>query len=309
MINEELFNLFNSSYSKAELCRSLKIETKHKSGKAINAILNKIMEDNEFKIDISAEGFKERRLNREKEKWELEKPTCKCCGKLLPFERRNKEFCNSSCSATYNNSNRKENGYSSKNKKKKVNCLKCGNEIEVSIHSSKHTWICNDCKTKICPTCGKKFIPKKKNTIYCSNKCVYSNKDVKEKCRIAGLKSSTIQSENRRSKNEIYFYDLCKNIFKHVTNNENIFNGWDADVLIYDNKIAVLWNGNWHYIQIKRNSSLKQIQKRDEIKINEIKKLGWTPYVIEDRGKFNKKFVEQEFYKFTEYIKNNKLPI
>lgn len=227
---------------------------------------------------------------------------CKCCGEKV---LKPKKFCNSSCAAKYNNKKRKENGSTSKGKKKKVNCIQCGNEIEVSIHSSKSTWICNDCRIKICPVCGKEFIPKKNNIIYCSNNCVTQDNKVKEKCRTAGLKSAHIQSENRRSKNEIYLCDLCKSTFKKVTHNENIFNGWDADVLIYDYKIAVLWNGIWHYAQIKRNSSLKQIQNRNLLKTKEIKKLGWTPYIIEDRGKFNKEFVEQEFDKLVEYIKTN----
>ena len=47
---------------------------------------------------------------------------------------------------------------------------------------------------------------------------------------------------------------------------------WDADIIIHDYKIAILWNGAWHYKQISKNSSLIQIQNRDVIKINEIKK-------------------------------------
>jgi len=32
---------------------------------------------------------------------------------------------------------------------------------------------------------------------------------------------------------------------------------------------------------------------KDNIKINEIKKCGWVPYVIKDMGKYNKAFVNE----------------
>ena len=82
-----------------------------------------------------------------------------------------------------------------------------------------------------------------------------------------GRKSAEIQKETRRSKNEIYFFELCKTHFNNVLHNERIFNGWDADVIIEDFKIAILWNGPWHYRKIKSNHSVKQVQNRDKIKI------------------------------------------
>ena len=42
-------------------------------------------------------------------------------------------------------------------------------------------------------------------------------------------------------------------------------------------------------------------------KIIEIKKCGYTPYVIEDRGKENKNFVLEQFEKFKKLLKENKL--
>ena len=119
-----------------------------------------------------------------------------------------------------------------------------------------------------------------------------------------GRKSAEIQKETRRSKNEIYFFELCKNHFNNISHNERIFNGWDADVIIEDYKIAVLWNGPWHYKQICKNHSVKQVQNRDKIKLNEIKKMGYIPYIIKDDGSENKKFVEEQFNIFLNFIKN-----
>lgn len=49
-----------------------------------------------------------------------------------------------------------------------------------------------------------------------------------------------------------------------------MFNGWDADIIIPNIKVAVLWNGKWHYEQIKKGHSVKQVQNRDKIKLKEI---------------------------------------
>lgn len=94
----------------------------------------------------------------------------------------------------------------------------------------------------------------------------------KEKFRLGGLISSKLQRETRRSKNEIAFCELCEKYFKNVKHNEQMFNGWDADVIIEDIKVAVLWNGPWHYRQLFEGHNLKQIQNRDRIKIKEIEK-------------------------------------
>lgn len=122
----------------------------------------------------------------------------------------------------------------------------------------------------------------------------------------AGLKVSLIETTQRRSKNEIYFYELCVKNFKNVYHNKPMFNGWDADIIIDDYKIAILWNGPWHYKQVMDNqkSSLNQIQNRDKIKIEEIKKLNYIPYVIKDiKGRYNKKLVENEFNALLNYLK------
>lgn len=170
-------------------------------------------------------------------------------------------------------------------------------------------------REKICVVCKTPFVSNSRGRKTCSDGCKeyfrihrkdFLSDETIQKLRNAGLKSSSIQAETRRSKNEIYFYELCENEFKNVTHNENIFNGWDADVLIYDYKVAVLWNGNWHYKPIKKGSSLSQIQNRDKIKVKEIINCGWIPYIIEDKGKYNKQFVEDKFKEFIEFIETIK---
>lgn len=80
--------------------------------------------------------------------------------------------------------------------------------------------------------------------------------------------------------------------------NEPLFEGWDADIIIPSLKVAVLWNGPWHYKQISKKSSLAQIQTRDKLKLDAIVRCGYVPHVIKDMGKHNKEFVLEQFEKF-----------
>lgn len=142
-----------------------------------------------------------------------------------------------------------------------------------------------------CETCGKEFEIKKSSLKrFCIPTCIQKDETVKQKVRNGGLKSAQTQSINRRSKNEKYFAELCSNHFKNVLTNEPTFNGWDVDVIIEDIKTAVLWNGKWHYEKITEKHSVKKIQNRDKIKVKEIKRAGYTPYIIKDMGKYNKEF-------------------
>ena len=73
------------------------------------------------------------------------------------------------------------------------------------------------------------------------------------------------------------------------------FGGVDDHIIIEDIKCAVLWNGKWHYEKITKSHSLEQVQNRDKIKIDEIKKAGYVPYIVRDMGSQDEKFVENEF--------------
>jgi hypothetical protein len=142
----------------------------------------------------------------------------------------------------------------------------------------------------MCKCCNTKFeVRNTSKQKYCSFIC---------KQRHLGMMGGRISVQGKRSKNEIAFANLCKAHFENVKTNESIFNGWDADVILVNEKIAILWNGKWHYEKITETHSLKQVQNRDRIKIKEIKECGYTPYIIKDMGKYNLEFVKEEFNKF-----------
>jgi hypothetical protein len=210
--------------------------------------------------------------------YNLENILCKKCE--LSFKPHNKKsvFCSRKCKDSYPRSE--------ESKKKTSDALK------KIIH-------------KICGFCKQDFIAEKSILTFCSNKCFRDHKQTdiyKDKLRDGGRLGGRIsaQSQGRRSKNEIYFAELCEEYFgkDNIICNQPIFDGWDADVIITSKKMAVLWNGQWHYKQIMKSQSLKQVQARDKIKWDVILKNGYTPFVIKDMGKHNPKFVQQEFATF-----------
>ena len=170
-----------------------------------------------------------------------------------------------------------------------------------------------------CLVCKKVFL-KIGRSKYCSKRCQdefhknrskYLSAETKQKLSDAGKRSAAKQFRQRRSKCEIAFYELCQKSFAHVDHNKSVFNGWDADILLPDIKVAVLWNGPWHYKPISKRAcaSLAAIQNRDKIKYHEIKKAGWSLYVIKDsdsrRSKDEKRrrlFVEEHFKRFMFFI-------
>lgn len=160
---------------------------------------------------------------------------------------------------------------------------------------------CPSCNTKITYTCRHHVRRAERDNHIC-RKYKVGNEMTGNHFSLMGRKSVAIQSENRRSKNEIHFADLCKKNFSGVETNKPIFNGWDCDVILADQKVAVMWNGKWHYEKITKKHSVSQVQNRDKIKLNEIIKAGYTPYVIKDVGREDKSFVESEFRKFQIFI-------
>ena len=170
------------------------------------------------------------------------------------------------------------------------------------VHSIKNT-------TRKCIYCKKEFNLNRRKQILCNTICQKGYQRQKAKdghYKIIGSIGGKISvtKQNRRSKNEVYFYKLCEEWFgkKHLQSNSQIFNGWDADIVIHSHRIAISWNGVWHYKQICKNTTVESIQKRDDLKEIAIKKYKYDHYVIKDMGGYNRKFVEEQFDLFKLYL-------
>ena len=207
--------------------------------------------------------------------------TCLQCQNALSFEKRNYKFCNCSCSVSYNNTKRQQ---SIKTKQKISKTLKNTNNNKPKLS-----------RIKLCKNCNKYFqiYSDTATNKFCSKECRFDFN--RERFSEIGRNNILKQKQQRRSKNERLFAIFCKKHFNKILLNEPLFNGWDADVIIEDIKVAILWNGKWHYEKITKKHSVKQVQNRDKIKIKEIKKHGYVPYIIKDMGKYNPSFVKEQF--------------
>ena len=253
--------------------------------------------------------------NKSVEEYNLNPSKCLQCGIVFPYERKGYKFCNRHCSITYSNSRRPP----LTGKTKSTKCTVCGIDITIPLKASIKIAKCILCKEKIetvflktnqlitveqlkiniseitceCIVCKKTFYKLKKDKRKtCSDNCklIFLNETIKNPLIVV--------ANPRRSKNEIHFAELCKSIYKDVLTNKPIFNGWDADVILPNEKIAALWNGAWHHRKIGMYHSLALTQSKDKIRIKEITDVGYTPYIIDDFGWEDPKFVLEKFEEF-----------
>lgn len=159
----------------------------------------------------------------------------------------------------------------------------------------------------VCIQCKNEFSPKLSKQKLCNMECTIKytqTEEYKNKCKINGQKGgiASAASQQRRSKNEIAYAELCIEYFGEddICYNEQIFkdkngNFWDCDIFIKSLKIAILYDGYyWHH---GPNVSNKQ-RARDILKRKIILDNGSTYYTIIDKGKFNKEFVQEQFNLF-----------
>jgi G:T-mismatch repair DNA endonuclease (very short patch repair protein) len=77
-----------------------------------------------------------------------------------------------------------------------------------------------------------------------------------------------------------------------------MFEGYDADVVLLDYHLAILWNGPWHYTPLKGGqATLADVQRRDAEKQAAIETAGFKTHIVKDSGREDAVFVLSEFEK------------
>ena len=225
---------------------------------------------------------------------------CEKCENVMIKKYGSGRFCNAKCSKSFSALvNKKEANKKISKTLSEKNRLRIWGEIEtitkecVYCKSLFQVDYANRNKESCMTWCQQKFRLDPKNPKFEDNMTIAIN---------SGKKSAALQSKIRRSKNEIEFANLCKKEFPDAEFNSSIFDGWDADVIIPSKKIAVMWNGNWHYNDIVGQKHLNKIQNRDKVKLAIIAKHGFETYVIKDHGKKNSNFVHEQFKEFMKWV-------
>lgn len=213
------------------------------------------------------------------QKWIDEKHRCEKCGRVMTVFYGSGRFCSRSCANTRQHS-----------EETKAKIGKSGLNRVYKRDISKNI-ISYERNPNRCTQCGKALSYNMRFRKTCSDECLHTLR--------SELGKKLVALQNLRSKNEIAFCQLCEQHFgkENVLHNVSMFNGWDADIIIPDLKVVILWNGPWHYIEISKTQKLKQVQNRDRIKLREIINCGYRPYIIED-VKREKNKVEKEFEMF-----------
>lgn len=194
----------------------------------------------------------------------------KTCPKCNEKHVKSGIFCSRSCanSRKWSDKDKKKKSASAKKSNKLRNHLEKVHQINTTERVSIKCYICD--KEILVP------YSQKNNKITCKSKtCILQQK------RLAGKNSANLLQ--KRSKQEIELYNLLSMHFENVDHNKQIANGWDSDIILYDYKIAILWNGPWHYREMNfGNHSLYQVVNRDLIKIQEFEKIGWNVLIYQD---------------------------
>jgi len=251
-----------------------------------SATVNIIMKSRSERWSIGAGKYNKEQLKQRQEDYMVNPDRCSFCSEVMSYvplnQRTKRKFCNKSCAAKYNNQIRLQaKTIYQKGLTKETNCTTCGTIIKIGKNANTNQAKCLDCKTekiKICKLCNKQY-KTFTNQLSCSAECF---KRLKQKGGSLGGKISASKII-KRSKDEIKLYSLCKDYFNSVRHNEIISDGWDADIIIDDYKLAILWNGPWHYKQLTlKNHSLLQVQNRDKIKLKVLTAAGWEVIIFND---------------------------
>jgi hypothetical protein len=155
-------------------------------------------------------------------------------------------------------------------------------------------------QTSYCLECGSVFTVLKSRKKYCSRACSGASTIRRKNIgRLGGLAS--VAAQNRRSKNEILFFDSISKSF-NATPNKILFGKYDCDVFLDDFNVAIMWDGMWHFKKMGVRHNLEGVKRRDEYKIRKMVEAGIKPYIISDFGSYDQNFVTLKVEEVTNWV-------
>jgi len=194
---------------------------------------------------------------------ELENRVCEYCGKKYKPSESKSKYCSRECS------NKDSRVCSEKRKAKVKRTMEMKHLNEGTLIS---TFDFETLYPQVCEVCGEFFLHTRKNRT-CSSSCA------------GALRLLTKQEKGveipKRSKAEIELFNLMSQDHD-CEHNKPIFNGFDADIIIHALKLAIEWNGPWHYKKMMESHSLKAVKIKDRKKVREVLKKGYRILIIKD---------------------------
>ena len=201
---------------------------------------------------------------------------CKHCSAPIPYHKHANTFCNRSCRTSHNNAQRVM---------KDITKERIRNTVRSTLTAKMGTHIIDGvtvnvtyCRFAYCLTCGD--VIQNSHRTYCCHACRLP------RWKQIGTKGGRISAAKmvHRSKDEIALCRLIESVYPDTLHNHIISDGWDADIFVPSQSVAIMWNGPWHYKQMPHaNHSLKQVQTRDSIKTRLFCEMGIKVIVYEDR--------------------------
>lgn len=218
---------------------------------------------------------------------------------LNPKQNKSASFCSRKCFGK------------SKLKIQLIPCLLCGrltDRTPSELNKVKNTFCCSSHSAKyynsfrIKPKIIKIKIQKTINKCLCCHKETLNKKYCSGACRNK-LNNPNIKGSKSKAE-KILIEQLKFNFpqFSIIENDRKILNGLELDVYIPELKLAIEWNGIFHYEPIHGLNQLEKIQHKDGKKIELCKSLGIELIIICDRTS-HLRFIKETVNKLIENLK------
>lgn len=197
---------------------------------------------------------------------------CTNCNNEL-IHRDQKKFCCRSCAVSYNNKIKGPRSITTREKTSKT--LKDRADKLGRKHPKNGSMF-----VRVCRICKTEFLHVKYSKNLCSYKCQvelkrFFNKQVQAQGR-------GIWAKRSRSKGEKLLAEKLAKIGANVITNKHMFSGYDADIILPDYKLAIHWNGAWHWKPLRGEQLLKKIKARDEERYKAVEQAGYINLIIID---------------------------
>lgn len=202
----------------------------------------------------------------------------------------NGNFCSKKCARQF----------SSKEKRKEIN-EKVSKTLKEYFKTHKHPHLGKVSPKKgirnlidwKCPQCGKII----KLTPYIASKRKFCCGTCRNNFNNKNICGTTSKAES------ILYNEIIKKFPKLnvIRNDRIILNGLELDIYLPELKIAIEWNGVFHYKDVHKNKKLELIKNKDLLKEQMCKELGINLIVIKDLTS-NKKFILEKVNEIVSYI-------